>query len=165
MSGRPVLPGFVGALLLSGCGEVPRQAATNNAGLEAAAIERGLIHAPADVPLTGVFAGRKGRLCLMAQGRRIGVSTDNGADGHCAATGTFDRRGDGLAVMFGDCRFDAEYAGARIAFPGRLPDECTRLCDGTASFADLRVERLSDSASEATALRDHRERSLCEGDS
>jgi hypothetical protein len=59
------------------------------------------------------------------------------------------------------CNFDAQFEGDRIVVPGRLPDSCQKACSPRASLAGLSVERMSDSPSEAGALRDGRGRMLC----
>jgi hypothetical protein len=150
------------AMLLSGCGQTPEQATSPEAaGLEAAAVERGLVDNASDAPLTGVFASGGGRVCMLESGSRIGVVSQNGEGGRCAASGTFERRGGGLRVGLGDCRFEAGYDGEHIVFPGDMPEACNRLCTEAASLADLNVDRLSDSPAEAAALRDDRDRTLC----
>lgn len=136
--------------------------------LEVAARARGLIVDPADAPLTGLYARASDRLCLIEQGgaARIGMVSDYGDGLACAATGVARRSGESLYVELGaanDCAFEAQFDGERIVFPAKLPDSCKRFCDPRASLSAFSVERLSASASEASALRDPRGRLLCPG--
>ena len=74
------------------------------------------------------------------------------------------RAGEDLHVELTDtpgCNFDARFEGDRIVFPGRLPDACQKACSSRGSLTGLNAERMSDSPSEASALRDGRGRMLC----
>ncbi|MBB5698973.1 hypothetical protein [Sphingomonas yantingensis] len=158
---------LVAALLLAGCGQGAPKAG-NAVSLEVAARARGLIVDPADAPLTGLYARANDRLCLIEQGgaARIGMVSDYGDGLACAATGVARRSGESLSVELGaanDCAFEAQFDGERIVFPAKLPDSCKRFCDPRASLSAFSVERLSASASEASALRDPRGRLLCPG--
>lgn len=155
------------AAALAGCGAPDGdRTVPTDAGLEAAARARGLTTDPGDAPLTGLFARGNDRICIVGQDAfaRIGVSSDYGDGIACAATGIVTAGRGKLAVTLGsraDCRFDAQYDGVRIVFPARLPSACQRFCSPRASLSALSVERLSDSAAEAGALRDMRKRLLC----
>ena len=95
---------------------------------------------------------------------RIGVYVDYGNDFFCSGSGEATRTGETLRVTLTNapgCAFDAKFDGDRIAVPGALPDACQKACSHRASLAGLNVERLSDSPSEAAALRDGRGRMLC----
>lgn len=128
--------------------------------LEAAAVERGLVRDPADRDVTGVYARDTDRLCVVKQGGRfrIGALVDYGEGLNCSGEGTARRSGGTLSIELkggrGDsCAFEARFDGERISFPANLPDGCAKLCGNTASLAALDVERLSESAAEAAALR------------
>ncbi|GAA0731615.1 hypothetical protein [Sphingomonas japonica] len=153
------------ALLLAGCSQIePSSAPKGPPDLETAAIERGLVIDPATVDLVGLYARAGDRLCITGgAGRyRIGAFVEYGEGQRCTARGTVARSGDTLTIAFGEgCRFDARYDGIRIAFPGRLPAACAQSCEGRASLEGLATERLSDSPSEAAALRDPDDRPLC----
>lgn len=153
-------------LLLTACSdaavEVPEDA---GAALEQSAIARGLVPDPDAAPLTGLFARDADRLCLRAgdaSNAIIGVSIDYGEGNGCSAHGTARRTGSGLAIDLSDaCRFDADYDGEVIRFPGALPAECADLCRGNASLAGMATERLSHSPGEVAAFRDRRGRFPC----
>ncbi|MEN2786701.1 hypothetical protein ACFOKI_01625 [Sphingomonas qilianensis] len=163
---------LVGLLLLAGCtppsAPTPSATPTPAAGLEAAAIEAGLITDPASNDITGLYARDSDRVCIVpaATDYRIGVSIDHGDGPACDGSGTVARTGDALAVDFPaapGCSFAARFDADRIVFPGQVPDACRALCRARASIAALSVDRLSDSASEASALRDTKGRLLCGG--
>ena len=153
---------------LAAChGGAPDPAASPQ-GLEAAAIEAGVIPDPASTDLTGVYATENDRLCIVpsAKAYRIGVFVDYDETQNCGGAGEVSRNGDSLHITFGSgdaaaCRFDARFEGDRIVFPARVPDACQKLCRGRASIAALDVTRLSESAAEAATLRDARGRLLC----
>ncbi|WP_315760188.1 hypothetical protein [Sphingomonas sp. Y38-1Y] len=156
------------ALLLGACGggTPAGEGGATDAGLEEAARERGLVGDPGQAPLTGLYARATDRICIVERGggARIGIVSDYGDGLACAAAGTATRRSEAIAVELGttgDCRFDAAFDGERIVFPARLPDGCARFCSPRASMSAVSVERLSASASEASALRDHRDRAVC----
>lgn len=153
-------------VLLAACSE-PEEEAPDAAGpaLEDAAVARGLVPDPDAAPLTGLFARDADRLCLREGGDAraiVGISIDYGAGNGCSARGTAQRNGDGLTLDLGEaCRFDAEYDGEIVRFPGALPDGCADLCRGNASLAGMATERLSHSAGEVAAFRDRRGRFPC----
>src|SRR3546814_12786106 len=89
---------------------------------------------------------------------------DYGDGQDCTASGTARREGELLRVTLAGkdgCGFDARYEGDRIVLPGTLPKGCARYCTGRASLAGMEVDRLSDSAAEARAMRDAKGRLLC----
>ncbi|TKD51199.1 hypothetical protein [Sphingomonas baiyangensis] len=152
----------------AGCSDQPATQGQGGApGLERAAIERGLVRDPADRGLTGVYARDADRICIVetASEARIGALVDYGDDIACTGRGTVAREdgGTALAVAFGGgCSFTARFDGDRITFPATVPEACRALCSGRASFAALTGERLSDSASEAVAMRDTRGGTMCQ---
>jgi hypothetical protein len=155
-------------LMLCGCGEASReQATTPGAALEAAAVAEGLVADPARASLVGSWGRDSDRVCVVGPDRgeqRIGAVVDYGDGIGCSAGGTVRRDGDRLKVVLGeDCRFDARFDGERIIFPAEVPEACEARCTGRASLAALTVERLSESASEATTLRGRRGEMLCSG--
>ena len=152
------------ALVLSGCGRAPSQAAADSAGarLEAAAETAGIVPDP-NAPLQGSWARDTDRVCVIGTEKtaRIGVSVDYGEDQGCAASGTVERSGDALKLAFGTCRFDAKFDGDRIVFPAEVPEACESLCTGRASLAAVTVDRISESQSEASTLRSSAGKLLC----
>ena len=136
--------------------------------LEAAAIEAGVISDPASTDPTGLYARDRDKVCVVpsATAFRVGLYVDYGSDYFCSGSGEATRAGETLHVDLTSapgCSFDAKFDGDRIALPGALPDACQKACSKRASLAGLTVERLSDSPSEAAALRDGRGRMLCGG--
>jgi len=156
-------------LLIAGCGDdKPKQASNAVAatGLEAAAIEAGVIPDPNNTDITGLYARDTDRVCIVpsATAYRIGVFVDYGDKIICGGSGTVTRAGERLQLDFNGaegCSFEARFEGDRIVFPGSLPNACQKLCVQRASMAALDVTRLSDSVSEASTLRDGRGKLLC----
>lgn len=151
---------LVALLLLAGCSDAAPVVRNESASLERAAIARGVVRDPATVTPTGLYAREGDRLCMTD--KRIGVFIDYGDGIGCSGRGGFARKSNGLQIELGrDCTFEAAYDGDRVRFPGALPAGCERLCTRRASLAGLDIDRLSDSASEAAALRDPAGRALC----
>ena len=158
---------LVALLLLGGCHAASSpDARPTPSGLEAAAIEAGVISDPASTDPTGLYARDRDKICVVpsATAFRVGVYVDYGNDYFCSGSGEATRSGETLHVDLTSapgCSFDAKFDGDRISVPGALPDACQKACSRRASLAGLNVERLSDSPSEAAALRDGRGRMLC----
>lgn len=162
-------------LVLGGCHRAePKPAATPTpVGLEAAAIQAGVIPDPASTDITGLYARESDRVCIVpsATAYRIGVFVDYDDQQNCGGSGTVTRVGETLHITLdrggegGDsaCSFDARFEGDRIVFPPRVPDGCQKVCIHRASIAALDVARLSESISDASTLRDSRGRLLCAG--
>lgn len=154
-------------ILLAGCtAQQPADDGQRSAGntLETAAIAAGLVADPATAALDGAWARDTDRACIVPKddgGHRIGVLVDYGEGQGCAGSGEVKRRGAGLSISLGDCRFDAQFDGDRIVFPTVLPDACDALCRGRASLASMTVERVSGSISEAQTLGTSNGRLLC----
>lgn len=164
------------ALLLGGCQQAasPQPATTPTpTGLEAAAIRAGVIPDPASTDITGLYVQEADRVCVVpsATAYRIGVTVEYDDHEHCGGSGVVTRAGETLHVAFdppstaaGGCSFDARFEGDRIVFPGRVPDGCQALCTERASIAGLTLDRLSESVSEASTLRDTRGKLVCSDD-
>jgi hypothetical protein len=162
---------LIALIALGGCSDrAPERdaAAATGAGaeLEAAAIAAGVIADPNSADPTGLDARGSDRVCVLpaAEGFRIGIDVDYGDGQHCAAAGTAQRDGERLHVQLegkGDCAFDARFEGDRVVVPGKLPKECASYCTGRAALSGVEVDRLSDSASEARAMRGTGGRLLC----
>lgn len=154
-------------LALAACsGGSPAPKAEQPQDLESAAIERGLVRDPKDTEIAGLYARDTDRVCIVPDqsiGYRIGAYVDYGDRITCSATGSVSRVGETLHIQLGgeDCSFDARFNGDKIAFPGALPDACNKFCARRASYAGLEVERLSESAAEAAAMRDASGKRLC----
>lgn len=154
---------LIGLAVLAGCSDRSAEhdvAAATGAGaeLEAAAIAAGVVADPNSTDPTGLYARGSDRLCVLpaAENFRIGIDVDYGDGQRCSATGAAERDGERLHVRLEgkrDCDFDARFEGDRVVFPGKLPDGCASYCSGRASLAGMEADRLSDSASEARAMR------------
>ncbi len=149
------------ALLVAGCSQGgPTPEAVEGAALEQAAIARGVVRDPARATPVGLYAREGDRMCVT--GQRIGVFIDYGEGTGCSGRGRYARDGEQLRVDLGnDCAFAAAFDGDAVRFPGKLPDGCTALCTRRASLSGLQLDRLSNSAAEAAALRDPLGRGLC----
>jgi hypothetical protein len=148
------------------CSQPIRRATSTSTSLEAAAIEAGIVADPANTDPTGLYARDRDRICIVpsATAFRIGFDVDYGETYYCSGRGEATRAGETLHVDLATapgCNFDARFEGDRIVVPGRLPDACQKACSPRASLAGLSAERMSDSPSEAGALRDGRGRMLC----
>ncbi|WP_343227986.1 hypothetical protein [Stakelama flava] len=159
------------ALLIAGCsgsdGGGSDRAPRSAPDLETAAIRRGVIRDPESGVLTGLYARDTDRVCIVPQGMgyRIGVSVDYGDSIMCSGTGHANRAGETLHIELGGgsaCSFDARFDDGHIIFPGKVPPGCEALCTRRASLAGLEVDPISVSRSEAAAMRDSRNRALCE---
>lgn len=162
---------LVALLTLAAChGSQPTPQATSTpTSLEAAAIEAGIVADPANTDPTGLYTRDRDRICIVpsATAFRIGIDVDYGDTYYCSGRGAATRAGETLHVELANapgCNFDARFEGDRILLPGRLPDACQKACSPRASLTGLAVERMSDSPSEAGALRDRRGRMLCAAD-
>lgn len=136
--------------------------------LESAAIEAGVIPDPGSADITGLYARDTDRICLVPGARafRIGLSVDYGDGQSCSGTGTATRAGDTIHVELDNthgCSFDARFEGDRIILPPHLAPACAARCVGRASLEALDVDRLSESAAEASTMRDAAGRLLCGG--
>ncbi|MGN5374323.1 hypothetical protein [Sphingomonas hankookensis] len=149
------------ALLVAGCSQGGTTPGTiEGAALEQAAIARGVVRDPASATPVGLYAREGDRMCVT--GKRIGVFIDYGEGTGCSAHGRYTRDGERLRIGLGrDCAFEAAFDGDGVRFPGELPAGCAALCTGRASLSGLQLDRLSDSAAEAQALRDPAGRGLC----
>jgi hypothetical protein len=156
-------------LLVAGCSRADAPGASNVAaptGLEAAAIEAGVIADPKNADITGLYTRETDSVCVVpsATAYQLGVFVDYGDQQHCSGLGSVTRAGETLHVTFSDadgCAFDARFEGDRVVFPGTVPEACRKLCTERASIAGLTVDQLSNSAAEAATLRDARGRLLC----
>ena len=155
---------WLALMMLGACsGGTSPDAEPSAPSLEQAAIATGLVADPEKVALTGLYARDTDRLCIVPRGDawRVGVSVDFGEGQGCSAIGTGTRNAQGLTIDFPNCTVEADVDGERLRFPATLPAGCARLCSDRATLTALEVEQLSNSASEAEALRNRDGRLLC----
>jgi len=156
-------------LLLAACSSKPPENVAQPQDLEQAAIDRGMVRDPRDTEIAGLYARDTDRVCIVHSdsGYRIGAYVDYGDRITCSGSGAVTRVGETLHIQLGadadGCSFDARFDGDKIYFPGAVPDECLKLCARRASYAGLEVARLSESESEARAMRDSAGKPLCGG--
>jgi hypothetical protein len=162
---------LAGALMLAGCGQRDtggKAAAPPPGDLESAAIAAGVIPDPASADMTGLYQADGDKVCVVpsSDAFRIGVSLDYGPGQNCSGSGSAVRDGERVHVSFDGadgCAFDARFEGDRIVFPGNVPDACQKLCHGRTSLSGVEADRLSESGSEAGALRNPHGELLCAG--
>ena len=147
-------------LLLAACSQSAGRAPmrpTPAPALEKAAIAAGVVRDPAATDIAGLYARDTDRVCIVAG--RVGYRI--GAIGRLRRRAGVQRGGNGGAVGRGAerrfrrrLRFRRAARRSTIAFPGRMPAACDKLCTDRASLTALEADLQSDAASEATTLRD-----------
>ena len=154
-------------LALAACGAQPGDSAASSPDLETAAIQRGLLPDPVSADPVGLYARDTDRLCIVEGkgGYRVGLTTDFGEGIACNGSAIGALSGDRVTLKFSEeCQVEAAFRGDRITLPGKVPDGCKTLCRGRASLAGVDVSRLSNSGSEARAMRGANGKLLCAGD-
>jgi hypothetical protein len=109
------------------------------------AIEVGAIPDPSDVKLAGRFETRSelgtDKFCAVGEGgsqHKIGVLAVFGPESKCEGQGSARVKGEVITIDLtgqDSCRFDAEYDGISLRFPGAVPDGCASYCTPRASLA------------------------------
>src|SRR3546814_15118206 len=87
---------------------------------------------------------------------RFAVTASFGTTLSCLATGTMAREGDKLRMRFAGaegCEALVHEEEDELRLPGRLPQQCARLCPHRASLSGLRLPRPSCSAADPRDLR------------
>lgn len=150
-------------MLLAACGrETPAIEGNPENPLEAAARERGIVHANTAGP-QGVFERRhelgRDSLCVVAQpggDYRFALTAAYGPGLVCQGEGTLiDNDGDWTLRFAGDsgCSFTAREENDELRIPGTLPAACANLCPSRASISGLRLPRASWDGKEAARIR------------
>jgi hypothetical protein len=113
--------------------------------LDKKAIEVGIIPDPNNVTLSGRFETRSelgtDKFCAVGEAgaqHKIGILAVFGPESKCEAQGTAQIKGEKIALSLNNqesCRFDAEFDGISIRFPGTMPGGCASYCTARASFA------------------------------
>jgi hypothetical protein len=136
------------AFMVTGCdGQGISLGGGDSAGqaLNEKAIEVGAIPDPSNVKLAGRFETRSelgtDKFCAVGEGgsqHKIGVLAVFGPESKCEGQGRARVNGEVITIdLTGQdgCRFDAEYDGISLRFPGALPDGCASYCTPRASLA------------------------------
>jgi len=135
--------------LLAWRGADREQSAKAATGLEAAAIQAGVIPDPDDTDITGLYARDTDRVCIVpgASAYRIGVYVAYDEQQNCGGSGTATRVGENVHVEMDGaegCGFDARFEGDRLVFP-RACLMAARSLFAPRLAGALDVDRLSES--------------------
>ncbi len=135
------------AMILVSCDGKGISIGGENAGqaLNEKAIEVGVVPDPRNIKLSGRFETRSelgtDKFCAVGEGaaeHKIGVLAVFGPESKCEAQGIARINGEKISVELRNqdsCRFDAEFDGISLRFPGALPDGCASYCTARASLA------------------------------
>ena len=135
------------SLLLASCGDsAPQQAPSTDASraLDEHAIAKGLLPDPKGRALAGRFETRSDlgvdKFCAIGDDGSftIGMLAVFGPDSKCEAQGEAEFVGDKVRVTLSgkeSCRFDADFDGIQLRFPGEVPEGCASYCSPRASMS------------------------------
>jgi hypothetical protein len=132
---------------LSACGagdkKAPPQTDTSRS-LDQQAIARGLLPDPQGRALAGRYETRSelgtDKFCAVGDDGAfaIGMLAVFGPDSKCEAQGSAAFVGDKVRITLSgkdSCRFDADYDGIQLRFPGSVPAGCASYCSPRASMS------------------------------
>jgi hypothetical protein len=151
-------------LCLSGCDGQTILVDGGSAGqqLDKKAIEVGIIPDPDNVTLSGRYETRSelgtDKFCAVGEAgsqHKIGILAVFGPESKCEAQGTAQVKGEKVSLSLTNedsCRFEAEFDGISIRFPGSMPEGCASYCTARASLAGtsyFMVEHGNDNARKA----------------
>lgn len=138
----------IGLLLLSACSDSSDEQEDGGdkvtSILDEQAVAAGILPDPDNLSLTGQFETRSelgvDKFCATKSGNGfdIGVLAVFGPESKCEAQGKAALKDEKLSISFSgeeECKFDAEYDGVSIQFPGALPESCNSYCTKRASFS------------------------------
>lgn len=134
------------ALLLTACGQgennqAPKTEASR--ALDAQAISRGLLPDPEGRSLAGRFESRSelgtDKFCAVGDDGQfdIGFLAVFGPDSKCEGQGRAEFAGEKVRITLqgkGSCRFDADFDGILLRFPGSVPEGCASYCSPRAGM-------------------------------
>lgn len=133
--------------LLGACGDNNQEAAPAtdaSRSLDEQAISRGLLPDPEGQALAGRYERRSelgiDKFCAVGDGGEfaIGMLAVYGPDSKCEAQGNAEFSGNKVRITLsgkGACRFDADFDGVQLRFPGAVPDGCASYCSPRASMS------------------------------
>ena len=120
---------------------------SNDAGsaLDEQAIEAGILPDPDNLEFAGRFETRSDlgtdKFCAVGTGARqfdIGVLAVFGPESKCEGKGSATITGDKVQITLKGkdaCRFDAQYDGVELRFPGSMEQGCAAYCSDRASLS------------------------------
>jgi hypothetical protein len=132
---------------LASCGgDAPDKAPATDASraLDEQAIAKGLLPDPDGRSLAGRFETRSDlgvdKFCAVGDGGyfSIGMLAVFGPDSKCEAQGTAEFSGEKVRITLSgkeSCRFDADFDGIQLRFPGEVPKGCASYCSPRASMS------------------------------
>lgn len=138
---------LVSTLALAACGDsAPDQAPATDASraLDEQAIAKGLLPDPEGRALAGRYETRSDlgvdKFCAVGDGGdfKIGMLAVFGPDSKCEAQGSAEFAGEKVRITLtgkDSCRFDAEFDGIQLRFPGEVPAGCASYCSPRASMS------------------------------
>jgi hypothetical protein len=132
---------------LAGCGggdekSVPQTDASRS--LDEQAIAKGLLPDPEGRSLAGRYETRSDlgtdKFCAVGDDGEfsVGMLAVFGADSKCEAQGSAKFVGDKVRITLSgkdSCRFDAEFDGVQLRFPGSVPKGCASYCSPRANMS------------------------------
>lgn len=138
--------------VLSGCDDkVPAEASsTENVGsaLDQQAITAGILPDPDNLEFAGRFETRSelgtDKFCAVEirDGQfSIGVLAVFGSESKCEGSGSATVNGDKVQIELSgkdNCKFDAQYDGVELRFPGSMEKGCASYCSDRASLSGTR---------------------------
>ncbi len=126
-------------------GEIAQSSTRAGDALDQLAIEKGILPDINNLVFAGRFETRSelgtDKFCAVKKGGgsyKIGMLAVFGPESKCEAQGTARVNGEKVDITLNgkeSCRFDAEYDGIELRFPGNLPAGCESYCTSRASFA------------------------------
>lgn len=141
------------------------------AALERAAIDAGVVADVSKISPIGLYRHRheagRDSLCILPGEQegsmRFGLEAMFGENTECHGHGTLRRTGDKLILNFARsaCLIVARFEGDRIALPGALDVECSRLCSNRGTLEGVAFPRVSANASVAADARSEKGKPLC----
>jgi hypothetical protein len=113
--------------------------------LDAQAIQAGILPDPDNLEFAGRFETRSDlgtdKFCSVSNGARqfeIGVLAVFGPESKCEGKGSATISGDKVRIILrgkDTCRFDAQYDGVELRFPGSIESGCASYCSDRASLS------------------------------
>jgi hypothetical protein len=140
------------SLMIVGCdsakdasGTAPQASSETGQALDKLAIEKGILPDINNLVFAGRFETRSelgtDKFCAVKSGNKsykIGVLAVFGPESKCEGQGTASVDGEKVRISLNgkeNCRFDAEFDGIELRFPGGLEQGCESYCTARASLS------------------------------